>query len=115
MEAIEDVGMKTPVAASSAWGRPIVVLSNGLDWVNEVAYVIATAGFATVMAVGVFFRYALNNSLTWADEVAMIFFVWATFLSIATGYLHGKHVGVRFVVRALPARLQTVLNFIAES
>jgi TRAP-type C4-dicarboxylate transport system permease small subunit len=78
MEAIEDVGMKTPVAASSAWGRPVVALSNGLDRVNEAAYVIATAGFATVMAVGVFFRYALNNSLTWADEVAMMFFVWAT-------------------------------------
>ena len=99
----------------STWGRPIVALSDALDHANEAAYVVTTAGFAVVMALGVFFRYALNDSLAWADEVAMIFFVWATFLCIATGYLHGKQVGVHFIVQALPARRRTPAFFLRES
>ena len=115
MGAIEDRGAKPPLApASPAWGRPVVALSDALDRVNEVAYVVTTTGFAAVMALGVFFRYVLNNSLAWSDEVAMVFFVWATFLSIATGYLHGKQVGVHFVVQALPPRWRSAADFLGE-
>jgi tripartite ATP-independent transporter DctM subunit len=92
-----------------------VALSDGLDRASEVAYVVTTAGFAAVMALGVFFRYVLNNSLAWSDEVAMVFFVWATFLSIATGYLHGKQVGVRFIVQALPPRWRRAADFLGEA
>ncbi|HSB77595.1 MAG TPA: TRAP transporter large permease subunit [Candidatus Methylomirabilis sp.] len=116
MEAVEHGGITTPLAAAlSTWGRPIVSLSDLLDQANEAAYVVTTAGFAVVMGLGVFFRYALNDSLAWADEVAMIFFVWATFLSIATGYLHGKQVGVHFLVQALPTRWRTPAFFLRES
>jgi C4-dicarboxylate transporter DctM subunit len=116
IEGVEGGGPKTPPAlAPWAWSRSVVALSDALDRANDVAYVLTTAGFAAVMALGVFFRYALNNSLAWSDEVAMIFFVWATFLSIATGYLHGKQVGVRFVVQALPPRWRTVADFLSES
>ena len=115
MRAVEGAGNNRCLAAPApVWGRSIITLSNSLDFLNELAYFVATAGFAIVMALGVFFRYALNNSLTWSDEVAMICFVWATFLSIATGYLHGKHVGVHFLVRALPTRWQAVVRFVAE-
>jgi tripartite ATP-independent transporter DctM subunit len=115
MGLVESARVVPPlVAESSPWAQPVVALSDALDRVNEVAYVVATAGFGAVMALGVFFRYVLNDSLGWADEVAMILFVWATFLSIATGYLHGKHVGVHFIVQALPDRWRAIADHVAE-
>lgn len=53
------------------------------------------------MLLGVFFRYVLNASLSWTDEVALFVFGWATFLYIASAYLHGKHVNVDFLARRL--------------
>ncbi len=93
---------------------PVVFLSDALDRLTEVFYLATTAGFAALMAVGVFCRYVLNSSLAWSDELAMMLFVWSTFLSIATGYRHDKHTGVRFVVQALPPAGQTVANFLAD-
>lgn len=39
--------------------------------------------FMLLSIVQVFFRYVLNNSLSWSEELARILFVWATYLGIA--------------------------------
>ena len=94
MEAIEQAASNPPAAASSAWGRSVVALSDGVDRVCTFAFVIATVAFAVIMLVGVFFRYVLNDSLAWSDEVALMVFNWAILLAIASGYLHDKHVNL---------------------
>jgi C4-dicarboxylate transporter DctM subunit len=91
------------------------MVSDALDALTELCYLATTAGFAVLMAVGVFCRYVLNSSLAWSDELAMILFVWATFLSIATGYRHDKHTGVRFVVQALPPAGRAIAEFCADA
>jgi len=88
-------------ADSPAWVRPLVRLSDGLDTITEAAYVVLTASFAVVMALGVFFRYVLNDSLAWSDELGLILFAWATFLSVATCYLHDKHFNIDLLLRVL--------------
>jgi len=88
----------------AAWFQWLRVLSNGLDHATELGCVAATASFAVVMLLGVFFRYALDNSLYWSDELALVLFVWATFLSIATAYRHGRHIAIdQFVLKLGPA------------
>jgi C4-dicarboxylate transporter DctM subunit len=92
----------TPRAvAASAWARPVVALSDAVDRVSTAVSVIATVAFAAIMLVGVFFRYVLNDSLAWTDEVALIVFNWAILLAIASGYLHDKHVNLDLLVRRL--------------
>lgn len=78
----------------------------GLDKATEVGFLLATVAFAAVMAVGVFYRYVLNDSLSWSDELGLQLFVWATFLSIATGYFHGKHVNVTTFLEMMTPRGQ---------
>ena len=51
--------------AQAPWARFATSLSDVVDRITEAAYVAVTAGFAVIMALGVFFRYVLNNSLTW--------------------------------------------------
>ena len=74
----------------------------------------ATVAFSLTMLGGVFFRYVLNRSLTWSDEVSLIFFIWATLLAIASGYLHDKHVNLDLIVRKLPPDWKAGVSVLAE-
>ncbi len=74
----------------------------------------ATVAFAIIMLGGVFFRYVLNRSLAWSDEVSLIVFIWAMFLSIASGYLHDKHVNLDILVQKLSEAWQFRAKVLAE-
>lgn len=93
-----------PTPAPTGAGRALIALSDGLDRVATFCAVGATAAFAAVMLFGIFFRYVLNSSLSWSDEVALIIFGWAAFLFIASAYLHDKHVRVEVLTEKLPPR-----------
>jgi tripartite ATP-independent transporter DctM subunit len=101
---------------ATATGPPqlLVVLSDGVDRVTEFCYVAATCGFAAVMLVGVFFRYVLNNSLTWSDEVATLLFAWATFFAVATAYLHDRHISIMILMDKLSATPRAIAQVLAE-
>ena len=98
----------------SPFGRFLTVLSDAVDRGTAFLAVLATVAFAAVMLLGVFFRYVLNSSLSWSDEVALFIFGWAAFLFIASAYLHDKHVNVDVLVQRLPPRWQARATLIAE-
>ena len=50
----------------------------------------------------VFFRYVLNDSLVWGEELARYLFVWLVFLGAGLGVGKNVHVGVDSFVRMLP-------------
>jgi C4-dicarboxylate transporter DctM subunit len=116
MQAKGDPAINTLLAtAPSAWGRSLVALSDAVDRACTFASVIATVGFAIVMLLGVFFRYVLNDSLAWADEIALVIFNWAILLAIASGYLHDKHVNMDLLVRKLPPAWASGAAVLAEA
>lgn len=101
-------------AGRSAWGRSVVGVSDAVDRACTFVFVMATVAFGVVMLMGVFFRYVLNRSLVWSDEVALMVFIWATFLAIASGYLHDKHVNMDLLVRRLPSAWEARARVVAE-
>lgn len=102
------------MAGRSAWGRSVVGVSDAVDRACTFAFVMATVAFGVIMLMGVFFRYVLNSSLVWSDEVALMTFIWATFLAIASGYLHDKHVNMDLLVRRLPSAWESRAAVVAE-
>ena len=44
-----------------------------------------------VVAAQVFFRYVLNHSLFWSEELARYILVWLTFLGASVAYRRGVH------------------------
>lgn len=61
-----------------------------------------------IICISVFFRYVLNSGLSWTDEVAMLFFVWFGFISVAYGVQHKLHIGVELFFNMFPRKIQTV-------
>lgn len=89
-------------------GRSVRVLAQAavdrLDRASRQLVVAAFAVMVVVVSLQVLFRYFLNFSLDWADEVGRLTFVWAAFLGVPHGVKSGAHVGIDFVARLLPPR-----------
>jgi TRAP-type C4-dicarboxylate transport system permease small subunit len=75
-------------------------------WLNhqiEMLLFILGITMAFVVALQVYFRYGLNQSLFWSEELARYLLVWLTFLGASVGYHRQVHPGIDIVYRALPA------------
>ena len=61
---------------------------------------------AVIVAVQVFFRYGLNQSLFWSEELARYLLVWLTFLGASCAYYRNAHPGVDIVYSRMPPQLR---------
>ena len=60
----------------------------------------------------VLFRYLLNNSLNWTEELAKYLFVWMTFIGSASAFKDHIHIGVDFFVDLLPSQYKFYADWI---
>lgn len=79
-----------------------------------VEYSLFWLGFsmAAIVAVQVFFRYVLNHSIFWSEELARYLLVWLTFLGASVAYRRHAHATVDVIYRRLPEwgkRISSVL------
>ncbi|TVM19253.1 TRAP transporter small permease [Oceanidesulfovibrio indonesiensis] len=86
--------------------RIVRILTRISDFVNTAAeWALGLLGFSMAAVIGlqVFFRYALNDSLFWSEELGRLILVWLTFLGASVAYKRGAHIGVDALVNALPS------------
>lgn len=57
-----------------------------------------------IMCLQVFFRYVLNASLIWAEEVCRYLLIWATFLGLGVAYQRGEIAALHMLVDKLSRR-----------
>jgi tripartite ATP-independent transporter DctM subunit len=60
------------------------------------ASVLCLSSCCATVLVAVFFRYALNDSLVWSEEVARWFLMGTVFLGAALAYRRGVHIGLPY-------------------
>ena len=85
--------------------------------INVFVQYVVIAQFAvlvTVVAAAVFWRYVLNDSIVWAEELARYLFVWISFLGGGLGVGTNIHIGVDSAVALLPARPKLVVQIAME-
>jgi len=75
-----------------------------------IEYLLFGLGFSMtlIVAVQVFFRYILNNSLFWSEELARFILVWLTFLGASSAYYRKVNPGVDFLYAKLPPLLKKI-------
>ncbi|HJO75677.1 MAG TPA: TRAP transporter small permease [Rhodospirillales bacterium] len=95
---------------------------NWLDTVVDFAFnrvFLAISAFALVFALAivalqVFARYVLGDSLIWAEEVARYALIWSALTGAAVAYRHGSHIGVTLLTDMLPLAPATAVFRIAH-
>ena len=77
---------------------------------QTVEYILFGLGFCMTItvAVQVFFRYVLNHSLFWSEELARYLLVWLTFLGSSAAYYRKAHPGIDFIYEKIPVSLQKI-------
>ena len=71
--------------------------------------------FVTVcVSLQVFFRYVLNDPLTWSEEAAKLAFMWLVFFGLALAEKDDIHIAVDFFVIRLPNRIQKAVRLAVE-
>lgn len=67
-----------------------------------------------IVLIQVFFRYVLNDSLVWPEEVARFMMVWLTFLMAPIGYRLGSNVSLDMISKRFKGRMHTALKVLME-
>lgn len=62
----------------------------------------------------VFCRYALNNPLTWSEELARFSFMWMVFLGLGLAERDNQHIAVDFFVSKMPPGAQKVVRIAVD-
>ena len=87
--------------AGRLYNAAAIVLASGLMIVLVV-----------VMGVQVFFRYVLNDSLIWAEEICRYTLVLVTFLLIGAAFERGELVKLDVFTNVLPERIKVPLSIV---
>lgn len=68
--------------------------------------VIFLALMSLIIVLQVFFRYVLNNSLSWSEELARYLFIWMIYIGISYGVKLDKHICVDAVYTFMPKKIK---------
>lgn len=72
------------------------------------------AGIVIIMGFQVFFRYVLNDSIIWSEEMCRYFLIWITFLFLGIAYQRGELISLSMLLRVVPRWLHLVLTTLAH-
>lgn len=108
-----------PVALDMSLRQFCNAMIDGLDAVNsaiaKTGLRIAATFLVIMVAIvlgQVFFRYVLNDSIVWAEELSKAMMVWVAFLVAPAAMLQGANVKIEMLVEAVPYRLRYFLKLV---
>jgi len=86
-------------------------------FIRLVGYVCSALFFLMVLVslLQVFFRYALNDSLTWSEELARYLFVWTSFLGAAIALHRGMHIEVDILTSVASAPVRKGMHLFSKA
>lgn len=77
-------------------------LAKSFDRFELVFANLSLALLVVILALQVFFRYALHTGLTWSEEVSRFAFVWFVYISASLAAQRGTHIRVTLFLRWFP-------------
>lgn len=89
-------------------------LVNGIDAGLRAAAGVLTFAIVAILLAQIGFRYLLNSSILWSEEIATWSMVWVVFLGSASLMKAWDHVHIPLLIRIMPLRLRPVFIIAAR-
>jgi len=85
------------------------------DRFEEIVGGAAFVGMTAMVFVNVVCRYLFNDPIPGSDELATLAFTWTTFLGASLGIKRQMHLGIEFVTRLFPPRVQALFGVLVSA
>lgn len=82
--------------------------------ISKFVIVLALGLLVVLVALQVYYRYVLRDSLVWAIELSTLLMVWIVFLGCSIAYRDNEIIAVRVVTDRLPRRLQKASALVVD-
>ena len=90
-----------------AWRR----LCDAAEALSRIIVGGAILAIVSITILSVWYRYALNDPLSWTEQVCRILFVWSVFAGAAILYRQMLHIAIDMLVVMLPPGLQKIVGW----
>ncbi len=81
-----------------------------LKYFDEIICGTALVTMITLVIINVFLRYLFSYTISWAEEVATICFVWCVFLGASATYKHKLDMGIDFFISRVPEKFSSTVK-----
>jgi TRAP-type C4-dicarboxylate transport system permease small subunit len=88
--------------------------ARGLDRLVAFIVVALLVVMTAITSAGVFWRYIMNDALSWAEELGCYMLVWVSFLGAALATYRGTHIAIDVVYDRLPRWAQRILDILVN-
>lgn len=78
--------------------------------IMKVLLILVLVSMIVILMAHIIFRYVLNNSLTWSEELLKIMLVWFGMMSVAVLAARREHVAIVVFKEHMPKKVQNFLN-----
>lgn len=92
----------------------LVRINSALLLICKYLIILIVAAIALILIASVFFRYGLDNSLSWAEESSKYLMVWLTFLGTPIALRHFGHINIDFLINLMPARVEQFMYMLVS-
>lgn len=89
--------------------------NNFIDRLENLAMVVFMSTATIVICIQVIIRYSFNNTIFWAEEVAIYSIIAMTFVGASMGVKHSSHISVDVLNALAPPSINKVLHIISAT
>ncbi|MCE5265556.1 MAG: TRAP transporter small permease [Deltaproteobacteria bacterium] len=104
-------GMGTHSSQHNSLTAALIRASAAINRATEYGIAIMMAAMTIIITIQVFYRYALNDPLSWTEEIARYLMIWICFLGSAMALKYGEHISVSFIQERFAPRIRQVIGF----
>jgi len=85
-----------------------------IDSFTSIVLFLLLASMVVNTAVSVFFRYVLNDAISWSEEASRYLMIWMGFFGMSLATRDREHVGISFVANAMPPAGRVILRYLTD-
>lgn len=107
--------MHSHTAAEPGVVRLLSSINGVLLFVCKWLAITLVALMSVIVIASVIWRYVLNDSLSWSEDVAKFLMVWLAFIGAPLGFRHGAHVSISLVPSSAPQFILRIVRVLVHA
>jgi TRAP-type C4-dicarboxylate transport system permease small subunit len=80
----------------------------------KIAIILCVLAIAIIVSASIFYRYALNNSISWSEEIAKYLMVWMVFVGAPVAMIQSRHIAIEIFPNLFRARTRAFIFLIVN-